>query len=396
MDASFTIGRSTLKEENMGERDDPEFRWLERGDSEAVLLLHGLMGRMDHWEECLEILGDICRPLALTLPIFDPALAETSIPELGRHVRRFLDALEIDSHPDTLYRHEPDSGGRLDRIPLLPPADPAIRYRAIIEGFVRSLPGHRSAKVSASLPVFPKSYYGASRFMVRRATVLAAKAAAKVFGECPAPTFVSASARSRLHIVWKSIESIGRLGLLVRALPTCHAILVLRHPCGYIASVARGEVGDRFTDRHSVADDEPVLRMLLATPQARARELSLGRLRRLSWEERLAWRWVLFNEKALEETSGLATCTYVRYEDICADPTSAIRQLFRFAGLSWHPQTAAFLEASTSRDSGGYYSVFKDPARSARAWRDELPPDSVARVLGVLRHSRLASLYVPE
>lgn len=74
---------------------DPEFRWLERGEGEPVVLLHGLMGRMDHWEAVLEHLGDQCRPMALSLPLFDARLGEVSIPELARHVARFLDALDI-------------------------------------------------------------------------------------------------------------------------------------------------------------------------------------------------------------------------------------------------------------------------------------------------------------
>ncbi|HKW93512.1 MAG TPA: alpha/beta fold hydrolase [Methylomirabilota bacterium] len=73
----------------------PEFRWLERGAGEPVLLLHGLMGQMRHWESVLEALGDEYRPIALTLPIFHPALPEASIDELVRYVLRFLDALEI-------------------------------------------------------------------------------------------------------------------------------------------------------------------------------------------------------------------------------------------------------------------------------------------------------------
>lgn len=76
-------------------KSDPEFRWLERGEGEPVVLLHGLMGRMDHWEAVLEHLGDQCRPMALSLPIFDARLGEVSIPELARHVARFLDALDI-------------------------------------------------------------------------------------------------------------------------------------------------------------------------------------------------------------------------------------------------------------------------------------------------------------
>jgi len=72
------------------------FRWLERGEGEPVLFLHGLMGRMHDWEITLDRLGsEACRPMALALPIFEPWLPEPSIEALAAHVRTFLDALEI-------------------------------------------------------------------------------------------------------------------------------------------------------------------------------------------------------------------------------------------------------------------------------------------------------------
>jgi pimeloyl-ACP methyl ester carboxylesterase len=77
------------------ERAYPRFRWLERGDGEPVVLLHGLMGEMNHWEATLEALADRYRALAPELPIFDPALAEVSVAALARWVRHLLDALEI-------------------------------------------------------------------------------------------------------------------------------------------------------------------------------------------------------------------------------------------------------------------------------------------------------------
>ena len=63
--------------------EDPEFRWLERGEGEPVVLLHGLMGRMHHWDAVLEALGDGCRPIAPALPVFDRSCAEASIGALG-------------------------------------------------------------------------------------------------------------------------------------------------------------------------------------------------------------------------------------------------------------------------------------------------------------------------
>jgi pimeloyl-ACP methyl ester carboxylesterase len=71
------------------------FRWLERGDGEPVLLLHGLMGEMDHWEATLDALGPYRRPLALELPIFDPDFTDVSVPALAHYVRRFMEAIEL-------------------------------------------------------------------------------------------------------------------------------------------------------------------------------------------------------------------------------------------------------------------------------------------------------------
>ena len=79
----------------MSQNGYPEYRWLERGQGEAVLLFHGLMGQIDHWESSVVTLGRVCRALALELPIFHPALPEASIPELRRYILSFLDTMEI-------------------------------------------------------------------------------------------------------------------------------------------------------------------------------------------------------------------------------------------------------------------------------------------------------------
>jgi 2-hydroxy-6-oxonona-2,4-dienedioate hydrolase len=73
----------------------PRFRWLERGRGTPVVLLHGLLGEMTHWQATLDELGEVCRPLALELPVFQRGFHDLSLPGLAGHVRRFLDALEL-------------------------------------------------------------------------------------------------------------------------------------------------------------------------------------------------------------------------------------------------------------------------------------------------------------
>src|SRR5215510_8574536 len=73
----------------------PLFRWLERGEGEPVVLLHGLMGHMDHWDATLDALASTARALAPELPLFDPAFDDLSLAALASHVRGLMDALEI-------------------------------------------------------------------------------------------------------------------------------------------------------------------------------------------------------------------------------------------------------------------------------------------------------------
>ena len=76
-------------------REGPEFRWLERGSGEAVILLHGLMGQMHHWDAVLDGLAGSARAIALDLPILHRRLSEASLDALAGHVAGFMDALEI-------------------------------------------------------------------------------------------------------------------------------------------------------------------------------------------------------------------------------------------------------------------------------------------------------------
>jgi pimeloyl-ACP methyl ester carboxylesterase len=79
----------------MSDRTYPQFRWLERGDGEPVVLLHGLMGHMDHWDATLAALAPSARLFAPELPLFDPDFHDVSLAGFADYVRRFLDALAI-------------------------------------------------------------------------------------------------------------------------------------------------------------------------------------------------------------------------------------------------------------------------------------------------------------
>ena len=299
----------------------------------------------------------------------------------------------FDSHPDTLYRHEPDSGGTLNKMPLFPRVKQWENYSDTIRQFVTELPAMNSIRVAGSLPIFPKNYLSGSRLILRRLAVVATRGVEALARELPVASFANYDQNNPPHMVWKSIESIGRLGCIARAVPECRAILIFRHPCAYIASVLNGESQYRFGDSDPASEDYEILEWLLAAAPDEANHPSLGALRKLTPVERLAWRWVLSNEKAIADLDGIQNCAYVRYEDLCAEPFAKAWELLDFAGLSWHAQVKTFVQQSTSQHSDRYYSVFKDPGVAATKWQSQLSHETVERIMKIVGGSRLRGLY---
>lgn len=302
----------------------------------------------------------------------------------------------FDSHPDTLYRHEPDTSKRLV-MPRYPLVEDAHQYAEIIQNFVAGLPRVNTLRVAGKSPLFPKTYLSPGRFQALRGNAWLARLGGQF--NLDIPIVMSGGQRShaqRPRVVWKSIESLGRIGVILEALPHARAIHILRHPCGYIASVLRGQNMKRFTDNTPVSEDYGIFTAVLDTPLGRSYNLTRAALEALTSEERLAWRWVLLNEKAVMESEATGRVLCIRYEDICIDPVGQIEQMYRFSDLGMSEQTRRFAASSTAHTNNRYYSVYKNPEVAAMRWREELPADVVDRVMAIVRRSRFADCFAVD
>lgn len=298
----------------------------------------------------------------------------------------------FDSHPDVLYRHEPDTVLRGKSIPgVCGPAEIAA-HKDAARDYLRRLMDVRTLKSAGSLPIFPKSFENPVRRTVRSGLIYGLRLAEQVprmrraARRMPIPDMVSGPPGPDVRMVIKSVSSRGRARLFAEAMPGCRIVFILRDPCGQVASMMRGSALGKF-------ESEVPLDELLATEQAARYGLTAARLHALTPVERFAWHWAVLNEKAIEDLQGVANACVFRYQDLAADPIGEARKLFEFAGLSWHRQSAAFVESST-RYSGPerYYQVFKNTADAANKWRSELGRDDVKRITGVVRATPLWSL----
>jgi hypothetical protein len=298
----------------------------------------------------------------------------------------------FDSHPDTLYRHEPDSVRRLS-MPLFPEKQEAPRYREELEQFMAALPRMRSPEVIGKQPLFPKSYQSAIGLAAYRASVVIAKAASRVHRHFPCVYRPTGANGKDARVVWKSVESSGRLGACIEALPGVRAIHLMRHPCGVVASRLRGSAAHGFGEPTWEAGGLWVLKLLLAAAGGEAHGMDLDAIRRLTPEEQVTWNWLLTQEKILADVAGSDRVLTVRYEDVCAQPIEMTRRMLEFTGLDWQAQTERFVVASTQASDSDYYSVFKNPQTSAERWRSDLAPEVIERIMRIVRSSTLHGFY---
>ena len=168
-----------------------------------------------------------------------------------------------------------------------------------------------------------------------------------------------------------------------RLMPGTRSILILRHPCGQVASVMAGIQSGRFGDRG--AD------LRAAQALAARRGVAAGAFDALPVAAKFAWSWLAFNEPAVEGLGKLPNARIIRYEDLCDDPGRIAQELFAFAGLAWHPQTAAFLDISTRHERpSGYFEVFRTTRAVADRWRHSMSRQDQDAVRAVVGTSPLA------
>lgn len=301
----------------------------------------------------------------------------------------------LDSHPDTLYMHEPDSWQRLDGIPLFPGRNYTGEGVEELMKMVSGFPKLTKAQVTSKLPIFKKNYQSSLRFYAYKASLYCSSIFYKYGVSKKISPFVRVPAnwKSPLPVVWKSIESLGRLSLFGQEVDNSTCIQIIRNPAGYISSVISGESNSLFVDSTPSSEDYNLFQMLLDTEQGIRSGFSLSDLRALDPIERLAIRWQLYNEIAYENSKGHDRSQVLIYEDMCRRPIETARKLIDFCGLDWNDQTSQFLSDSISKNNGTYYSVYKNPLEAADKWQKILARDDIYKIYKILSGSDVFALY---
>ncbi|HXT82369.1 MAG TPA: sulfotransferase [Acetobacteraceae bacterium] len=313
------------------------------------------------------------------------SLVETVILVLGapRSGTTWL-AKILDSHPDVLYRHEPD-----EVIPA-----PAELEDAALRRLIAAWIAERGLRSAGKRPFFPKSWQSAPARLLRTGLAHAVTAGERVLGASRlAAAALPDLARDRpARAVIKSVRWSEGAPLLTRSLPASRTFFILRHPCGQVASVMRG-TGQRRFELREAGTDMP-FHEGRAIAQAAAFGLDATEFQALPDAAKYAWDWVAFNAPVLDAPAEQPNLRVVVYEDLCARPIPMAREIMAFAGLSWTSQTERFVSRSTTHEGrAGYYGVFRNALAAAESWRGSMTQADQAAVRSVVQRSGLGRFW---
>jgi hypothetical protein len=291
----------------------------------------------------------------------------------------------VDSHPDVLYRHEPDQA-----LPC-----PSDLTPEALSGLLARWAYDRSLRTVTKRPYFVKSWQPALARGIR--SVFAAVVSA--VHRLPRPFMVLApqsipdfGTRPAPRIAIKSIAWGEGAAVLARTLPDSRTILILRHPCGQVASVMRGNRQRRF-DLKTAGTDMPFDEVRTVRFAASHGVAEPG-FQALPDAAKYAWSWRAFNEPAYAALATQANVHVVLYEALCARPETLSRRILSFAGLDWTRQTEDFVARSTTRSgAAGYYAIYRSAAAAAEAWHTKMPTADQDAVRLVVAPSPLARFW---
>jgi hypothetical protein len=285
----------------------------------------------------------------------------------------------FDSHPEVLYRHEPDELSQVN-----PGREPAEQVAEWLR--------ERGLRAAAKRPSFRKSWRPAPLDLMRRAMGAGLALARRVKPEnnIGLPDMIMPGR-------WRLVRPVIKLvnwdaSSVAGTMPDTRCVIILRHPCGQVASVMAGLAAKRFL--RSEGRSDLLLGLTVASNWAGRHGVDQATFGALSDAAKLAWTWRAFNEPAVEGLRDLPNARIVIYEDLCRRPKGASRELFAFAGLGWAPSTEAFLTSSTQLDRPtDYFDVFRDTEVVADRWRQTMSQADQEAVRRVLCSSVLAGWW---
>ncbi len=299
----------------------------------------------------------------------------------------------IDRHKNTVYFHEPDSEIKI-QVPHLTEESEITNYIDTVKTYLPTIADNRALKVIGRLPFYPKEKLSALALNLNRAKVYYAKVANKLFKNVNIKHASVYFPKNKDNLYfWKSIESPARLNTLAKANPQMPIAYVVRHPCGVINSELRGISSQKFDSELAIFNALGLMKELVESTTGKKLGFSMEQFKAMNPAQRLAVRWLVYNEKALDDIEQNPNIKLFIYEDICEKPQAGFEALYQHLNITNNGEIEEYVKETTTSEESAYYSINKDPLQSALKWRKQLSAEDQLAIKDILQGTRSYQLF---
>ncbi len=80
----------------LGFKKKHEFNFVEKGEGEPLILLHGLFGELSNFDSIMNHFSNKFRVIGMALPLYEMPIISTNIKSLAKHLEEFIEHLKYD------------------------------------------------------------------------------------------------------------------------------------------------------------------------------------------------------------------------------------------------------------------------------------------------------------
>ncbi|SEM51595.1 Pimeloyl-ACP methyl ester carboxylesterase [bacterium A37T11] len=77
-------------------KEEKGFKYIDEGEGEVLLLLHGLLGELSNWDGVINEFKSEYRVIVPVLPVYEMPILLTGVKSLTKHVSKFIKHLKLD------------------------------------------------------------------------------------------------------------------------------------------------------------------------------------------------------------------------------------------------------------------------------------------------------------
>ena len=78
-------------------KEDKEFKYIDEGEGQAIVLLHGLFGALSNWQSVVQEFSSNYRVVIPLLPIYDMPLKQAGLEGLVSHLEKFIALKQLEN-----------------------------------------------------------------------------------------------------------------------------------------------------------------------------------------------------------------------------------------------------------------------------------------------------------